>query len=53
MRPGAEIQGITLGYAIIRNRTVEAGRYLLDRDIETLARLVQSGQLSTYLAGQD
>ncbi len=33
----AEIQGITPGYAVIRNRTVEEGRYLLDRDVDSVA----------------
>jgi putative ABC transport system permease protein len=31
------VEGITPAYGIIRNRTVETGRFLVDRDLETIA----------------
>jgi putative ABC transport system permease protein len=31
------VEGITPAYGIIRNRTVETGRYLVDHDLETIA----------------
>jgi putative ABC transport system permease protein len=38
------IEGITPAYGVIRNRTVKAGRYLVDRDLETVATVCVIGQ---------
>jgi putative ABC transport system permease protein len=38
------IEGITPEYGMIRNRTVERGRYIVDRDMETLAPVCVIGR---------
>jgi putative ABC transport system permease protein len=38
------MEGITPAYAIVRNRAVEKGRYLVDRDIETVAPVCVIGK---------
>jgi putative ABC transport system permease protein len=38
------MEGITPAYAIVRNRAVEKGRYLVDRDIETVASVCVIGK---------
>jgi putative ABC transport system permease protein len=38
------MEGITPAYGMIRNRTVEKGRYLVDRDVDTLAPVCVIGK---------
>jgi putative ABC transport system permease protein len=38
------VEGITPAYGFIRNRTVQKGRYLVDRDMETLAPVCVIGK---------
>ncbi len=38
-----EVQGITPGYAVIRNRTVDDGRFLLDGDVDGVAPVALLG----------
>jgi putative ABC transport system permease protein len=39
-----DMEGITPAYGMIRNRTVEKGRYLVDRDVDTLAPVCVIGK---------
>jgi putative ABC transport system permease protein len=49
-----DVQGITPAYAIVRNRSVAEGRYLVDRDIETVAPVAVIGaQLRKDLYGTE
>jgi putative ABC transport system permease protein len=48
------IEGITPAYGIIRNRTVDKGRYLVDRDLETVAPVCVIGhQLAKDVYGTE
>jgi putative ABC transport system permease protein len=38
------IEGVTPAYGVIRNRTAEFGRYLVDRDVETIAPVCVIGK---------
>jgi len=38
------VEGVTPAYGVIRNRTVEKGRYLVDRDVETVAPVCVIGK---------
>jgi putative ABC transport system permease protein len=48
------IEGITPAYGVIRNRTVQAGRYLVDHDLETVASVCVIGhQLGKDVYGSE
>jgi putative ABC transport system permease protein len=49
-----EVQGITPRYAIVRNRSVTEGRYLVERDVESVAPVAVIGaQLRKDLYGSE
>ena len=48
------IEGITPAYGVIRNRTAEKGRFLVDRDLETVAPVcVMGNQLAKDVYGTE